>query len=81
MLGEHSDIQPSALRIIMCLNQVDPNDSSTSFVGSIGLRYPLEFVPQIQRASPDGVVVAHFHIPRAVVDNLEEDRNLLRQGA
>lgn len=71
----------SATRILMILNSLDPSESSTQFRFASNLRYPLDWLPQVQRAAPDSVTIAHYHVPSHVVSSLEEDGpNLLENG-
>ena len=79
-LGSKSEHTMSALRLLMCLNQVDPNERTSTFSGSPLMRYPTDIIPQIQRSAPDGVTIAHYHIPPSRVALLEEDQDLLRSN-
>ena len=70
----------SGIRILMMLNQVDPSESTSQFRGSSFMRYPPEPLPQLQKSAPIGVVVAHYHVPPAILQCLDEDRQLLKDG-
>ena len=68
----------SAIRILMLLNQFDPAETTSNFRGSSLLRYPSEPLPLLQKSAPDGVVVAHYHVPPHLLQYLDEDRCLLK---
>lgn len=63
----------TGLRLLMLLNGMSPDDSSTNFRNCSSYRYPPEYVPLIQRACPEGFVIAHYAVPAAIVNQLEED--------
>ena len=71
----------SGTRILMALNCMDPGESSTQFRHSPSLRYPPQWLPQMQRASPDSVAIAHYYVPAHIVTSLAEDSaDLLEVG-
>jgi hypothetical protein len=71
----------SAIRVLMLLNQVDPTESTSNFRGgSQFMRYPAEPLPQIQKNAPPGVMIAHYHVPPLLLQALDEDRPLLKEG-
>ena len=71
----------SAIRLVMLLNQFDPSESTTQFrAASECLRYPAEPLPQMQKSSPEGVAIAHYHVPPQILFHLEEDRDSLKLG-
>jgi hypothetical protein len=72
-----SDQDVSALRILMCMNQMDPTESTTLFRGASPDRYPAQPLPQIVRASPNGLIIAHYHVGPSILDHLVEDRDVL----
>ena len=63
-LPDPSGPQPSAIRIIMLLNQFDPTETTTQFrESSACLRYPADPLPLIQKSTPEGIAIAHYHVP------------------
>jgi hypothetical protein len=69
----------TGLRLLMVLNGMDPNEASTSLRHASLLRYPTHFVPIVKRNSPDGVTIAHYHVPPSIVQNLTEDADMLKE--
>ena len=70
----------SAIRLLMCMNQMDPSETTTQFRGASLLRYPPTLLPSLQRASPDNFVIAHYHVPPAILSFLEEDRPVFKDS-
>lgn len=67
----------SALRILMHLNQMDPSETTSQFRMASAIRYPPSPLPQLQRAAPDGLAIAHYHVPHSILQHLNEDRDSL----
>jgi len=63
----------TGLRLLMLMNGMSPDDSSTNFRNCSSYRYPPEYIPLIQRACPEGFVIAHYAVPASIVAQLEED--------
>jgi hypothetical protein len=73
--------QLSAIRLVMMLNLIDPSESTSQFrAASECLRYPAEPLPQMQKSSPEGIAIAHYHVPPPILLCLEEDRDSLKLG-
>ena len=69
----------SGTRLLMMLNCLDPNESSTQFRHSPSLRYPPHWIPLMQRAAPDSVAIAHYHVPPHIIEFLVEDTPSLNE--
>jgi hypothetical protein len=63
----------SGTRLLMMLNQLDPTESSTQFRHCPPTRYPLHWLPEMQRAAPDKLAIAQYHVPMQIIESLEED--------
>ena len=69
------------LRILMVLNGMDPNDTSTNLRNASGLAYPPDFIPITRKASPATHTIADYHVPPFIVERLSENsRNLTEYG-
>lgn len=71
--------QLTGLRLLMLLNHMGSEETSTNFRNALALRYPADFVPLIQRASPPGYTIAHYHVPCSIVEKLQEDKDELKE--
>ena len=67
----------SGNRILGMINLMDPGETSTQLRMAVNLRYPPHWIPTIQKSSPDKVTVAHYLVPRSIVEKLEEDTESL----
>ena len=79
-IPDESGYTLSAIRILMVLNRFDPTETTSNFRNASLLRYPPDPMPMVQRHAPDGVVIAHYHIPPSLLQHLEEDRPLLQEN-
>ena len=52
---------------------MDPGETSTQIRMASHLRYPSQWPPIVQRASPDKLTVAQYLVPKLIVDRLVED--------
>jgi hypothetical protein len=60
-------------RILGMLNQMDPGETSTQLRMAPHLRYPPQWVPLVQRSSPNKLAVAQYVVPHSIVEKLCED--------
>ena len=72
-------IHHTGLQLIKVLNGMDPEEASTHLRHASCLRYPPDYVPQVQRASPTDHTIAHYHVPPLIVQHLTEDTDALRE--
>lgn len=71
--------QLTGLRLLMLLNRMGAEETSTNFRNALVLRYPADFVPIIQRASPPEYTIAHYHVPSSILQKLQEDKEELKE--
>ena len=69
----------TGMRLLMLLNGMGLDESSTNFRHCSKYRYPPDFVPIVQRAAPVYYTIAHYHVPPEIVQQLQEDTDMLRE--
>ena len=69
----------TGMRLLMLLNGMGLDESSTNFRNCSKYRYPPDFVPIVQRATPVDYTIAHYHVPPEIVQQLQEDTDILRE--
>lgn len=67
----------TALRFLMAMNALSPDETSTQFKLATTLKFPASILPIVQRASPDGVSIAHMYIGADWIGRMEEERESL----
>ena len=75
--GSHAKRMMSGTRMLMILNCMDPSESSTQLRHCSTLRYPLLWLPTMQRHSPEAIAIAHYHVPAHIIEHLVDDTPLL----
>ena len=70
----------SAMRLLVGLNQMSPDETSTQFKASSDVRYGATNLPFLQSSSPDATQVAHYFVPVPILAQLEEDAEMLKMS-
>jgi hypothetical protein len=69
----------TGLQLLKILNGMEADEASTNLRHSSCLKFPPDFVPNVQRASPSDHTIAHYHVPPYVVQHLMDDKAALQE--